>query len=276
MKDIGDLPLWARLALAAHDRADVVLQQLRHCIDGLTLGLFPDALLDHLTYAWYTRSRQYHDPAHNHRGLFEWERLVIEQEFPPAARVLLTSAGGGREALALLAGGHAVVATECVASLAQALARNLEPATRAGTARVLHLPPDQVPTDLGPFDAGIVGWGGYCHLQPRPVRLAFLRSFQAALKPGAPLLLSFLGATPGHSRSARAVALLANIIRAPRRARRIEPGESTWSGFARHFAPGEVTNEVQAAGFLAGEEEWHGYPHLVVRAPVTTQPPAPL
>lgn len=237
-------------------------------VDALTLGIFPDSYLDALTADHYRRLPRYHSDEHNRRGLFSWEQAMVERYFPRPGLVLITSAGAGREVLALLDRGDRVVATECVESLHAELAQRLAPALATAAARVLRAPPDHVPAALGPFDAAIIGWGAYTHLIGKARRRALLRSLGASLRPGAPLLLSYLPRFPAMARRDRTVARVANLLRASLGRRPVEAGETTLSGFAgRMFLPGEVAAEVRDAGFTVVCDNPEPYPHVLARRP---------
>ncbi len=231
-------------------------------VDALTLGLFSDASIDALTARFYSSSPHYAGDEHNLRGLLEWEAAAVVDHFPPRGRVLVTSAGAGREALALVARGYEVVATECVPALHARLCANLE---TAPSATVLLAPPDFAPA--GPFSACVLGWSAYTHLAGRTRREAFLARLAMELAPGAPVLISYLG-VPRHGRGARAAAALATTLRAPFGGRPIEVGETTLpSCFYRFYAPGEVAAEVQAAGYRVVRDAQYPYHHIVALAP---------
>ena len=237
-------------------------------LDAAALGLLDDDALDLVTTEFYRRSRLYESDAMNARGLFEWERLAIDEHFPKEGRVLITSAGGGREALALLERGWNVTALECTDSLADGLVRRLEPFVRSGRARTLCAPPDEVPGGGDPFDAAIVGWGGYTHMISRERRVRFLERLRGVLKPGAPALVSFHGTSRGHGRAARAASAIANLSRGILRRRPVETGETLSPGaLSRRFVPGEVSAEMRDAGFAGPVEKWAEDLWAVARVP---------
>jgi hypothetical protein len=256
-----------RLAIRARGAAARTLHLLGLGLDAATLGLLSDAQLDALTAAFYEESTSYTSEEQVHFGLYEWEREAVEEFFPRGGRVLVTSSGGGREALALLERGHDVVATECVERLHRALAANLAAAS-PGAAVALLLPPDAVPTERGPFDAAMIGWTAYTHMTGREVRVAFLRRLRAALRPGAPVLVSYWSRAAGVPRALRAKADLANALRRLLGRRPVEIGETTADGHhQRRCAPGEVPAEAREAGFEVLAERLATWPHVVLRAP---------
>ena len=238
------------------------LDMVERGVDALTLALFSDDWIDALTARFYSGSSHYAGDEWNLLGLVDWEEAAVVGHFPPRGRVLVTSAGAGREALALVARGYEVVATECVPALHARLRANLE---GAGSATVLLAPPDSAPR--GPFAACVVGWSAYTHIAGRARREAFLVRVAAELAPGAPVLVSYLG-VPRHGEGARAAAALATALRAPFGGRRIEVGETTLPAcFYRYYAPGEVAAELRAAGYRVVHEAEHPYHHIVALAP---------
>jgi SAM-dependent methyltransferase len=259
---------WARRFLALSRLPGRLSAGTRRLLDVPVLAFAPDALLDEITAAYYLDTPFIVSEEHLGHGLFVWERRAVDECFPPRGRILVTSAGAGREALALLQGGWSVVATECAEPLARALADRLGPWAESGRARALWAAPDHVPDDGGRFDAVVVGWTGYTHLRGRSRRLDFLRRLRSVLVPAGPLLLSFEGAPGGHPWVARAVAALAGPWRRALGREPVETGETLGrGGFTRVFAPGKAAAEVREAGMEVVREDWTGYPHLVARAP---------
>ncbi|MBI5480604.1 MAG: hypothetical protein HY906_17230 [Deltaproteobacteria bacterium] len=266
---MSDASLPTRVAIRARRAAARALHLLDLGLDAATLGLFSDAQLDALTASYYDGAATYTADGHNEQGLFDWERQAMDDFFPPTGKVLVTSAGGGREALALLERGYEVVATECVESLYRALATSLAAASH-GTAHALLLPPDAVPTTHGPFEAAVAGWTAYTHLTGRAVRVAFLGRLLAVLRPGAPALVSYWGRPDAAARASHATAALANLLRRLLGRRTIEPGETTrHDHHQRGCAVGEVPDEAREAGFEVVDECWNGCPHVLLRRPAT-------
>lgn len=214
-----------------------------------------DGWIDELTAAFYERPNLYLSEEHNRSGLSASEQRCVDAHFPPSGRVLITSAGAGREARAFLREGWQVVATECAAAPAARLKE------ACGPAEVHCIAPDAVPDGTEPFGAIVIGFSAYSHLQGRDRRIAFLRRLATLLDDGAPLLLSYL-ATPAIRRIDRAVAFVANVARRPLGRRPIEPGEVVQSAcYYRFFLQSEVVEELAAAGFevVYAETTVHGY-----------------
>src|SRR5262245_21605165 len=96
---------------------------------------------------------------YNRKGLWAWEQEMLERYFPAGARVLVASAGGGREMLALHRLGYEPDGFECNDRLrtfandflcGEGLLVTIHPASR-----------DSCPAGLGLYDAAVVGWGAY-------------------------------------------------------------------------------------------------------------------
>src|SRR3990170_6445745 len=73
---------------------------LNACIIGFWLGILDHEDLHWIDQQYYNDERMYHDEHYNRRGLFSWEREVIDTYFTSCKSILLIGAGGGREVLA--------------------------------------------------------------------------------------------------------------------------------------------------------------------------------
>ncbi|MCK4547346.1 MAG: class I SAM-dependent methyltransferase [Candidatus Eisenbacteria sp.] len=222
-----------------------------------------------LTDLYYDHQGFYAQDGHNRRGFLPWEAEVVENCFPKSGRILVTSCGAGREVVAFAKLGYEVVGTECHAGLCRLAGDLCGPLERA---EIECLPPPGIPAADCPFDAIVVGWGGYTHLAPRSRRVAFLKDLGSLLRPGGPLLVSHLSRPPGRGRTIELARRAANILRALTFRRPIEPGDMITIGFCHCFLPGEAAAEAREAGlelvfeatappgFAGGQ-----YPHFVAR-----------
>ena len=61
--------------------------------EGFWLGVLRADDLDAITAGHYGQSQEYASAEHNQRGLFDWERVVVEQYFQPGSRILVAAAG---------------------------------------------------------------------------------------------------------------------------------------------------------------------------------------
>jgi hypothetical protein len=145
-----------RLAHVVGRGSAVLRRTADAALQGVRLGMLDRAGINGVTAAFYARSTaRYYDDTYNERGLFEWEQSVIERYFAGVKKLLLGSAGAGREMLALSTHGFSVSAFECSPLLIEEARGRL---ARAGIATPLVLAaPDDVPM-LGTFDGAILGW----------------------------------------------------------------------------------------------------------------------
>jgi hypothetical protein len=243
----------------AYDLPFRVAEVASRALDVVVFAFTSERFVDALTRAFYDRRNVYLSDAHNLSGFSTSERRCVEQWFPAGGRVLVTSAGAGREAIAFVERGWSVVATDTARIPAEEMARRL------GSAAEVHcLPPDEVPHG-NVFDAAVIGFGAYSHLQGRERRIAFLRRLRATMAPRAPLLVSYL-AVPAFRRLDRIVAAAAKLFRSPLRRRLIEPGERIQSAcYFRFFVTSEVIGELREAGFEVVHEESTVYGYVVAR-----------
>ena len=167
---------------------------LQALFDGIWLGLLGPGDLAAVDDAFYRRhggaQATYESAEHNLGGLSDWEARVVDEHFRPGCRVVVTSAGGGREVIALAERGFEVAGFEPNEALVEAGARliaerGLESASLQISGR------DGFPAGAGPCDAVVVGWGSYIHVQGRARRVALLRAAGERLAPGGPVVISF-------------------------------------------------------------------------------------
>lgn len=199
-------------------------------------------------------------------GLFGWEDEMLAPPFPRTGRILIGGAGGGREAMALIARGYEVVAFDQARELVLAGA----PTVEAAGGSLLCASYDDVvraaagePTPLGnafetPFDGVLLGWGSLSLVVSDAERLSLLRALRA-LAPTAPVALSFDEPVdpeiPG-SRVARARAAVRRLYT------RLEaPGYSgermryaAWAGILRESTLAEVGAIARAAGYEVAKQ----------------------
>jgi hypothetical protein len=231
--------------------------------DGLLLGALSPDTVDRLDELYFEGQEMYADDSHNRRGLFRWEEDAVEKFFPDGGKVVVTSAGAGREVLTLRAAGYDAVGYECNENLLQTghalLEESGEPPSLFPVAR------DEFPEVDDRFDAGIVGWGGYMHIQGTAARVAFLRNFRGALVDGAPLLVSFAvrsGDGPYH----RTVARVGTRLRRMRGLPGVELGDGLMPHYAHWFTRAEFGREAEQAGFELAAWSAEDYGHAVIRA----------
>jgi hypothetical protein len=192
---------------------------------GLALGALSPAQLRARTARYYSGGVaghiDYADLRHNRSGLTVWEHHAVAAWFPPApSRILLYGAGGGREVLALAGLGYDVCGFECHPALVRA-GNDLLVAEQV-PARIAQLPEDE-PPPAGPaeFDAAVLGWSAYTHVQSRRARVRLLGGIRDVCTADSPLLLSFFVRTYERFRFDIAAAVGTRV----RRLRGLEPVE---------------------------------------------------
>jgi hypothetical protein len=232
--------------------------------EGLLLGLAAESAMDEVSEQSYGSGAQYTNNPYLDSGFQFWEKLIVDRFFVPGSRVLVGSAGGGREIIALHRAGFRVDGFECSKAMVNAgraalIARQLE-------ARLDFARPSAVPVILNRYDAAIIGWNGYTYILPRARRVTFLRDLAAHLEPGSPIVIS--GAF-GVSSSASAIWVprIANCLRRLTfRTPCLEAGDG-FPGRPRHeFSWHQVSAEVSEAGLQSVERyRWGPFFALVCR-----------
>lgn len=269
MKSEKGLPCRLRAYLFTGRLLASLQNGLRAVHRGMFLGLLDPSELQALTNHHYTSTRSgntgdvnYHGSAFNSSGLRHWEQRAIEKYFGNCRLILLGSAGGGREVLALSRMGFSVDAFECNLPLVASCRSFLE--SQGVESRVIHAVPGTVPASLGTYDGAILGWCAYIHIVGRRRRVELLREFRQHLGEGAPFFLSFW--TRSDSMSYRLSYRLAKFIRTIRRAEPIEWGDSISSTFDRSFTETDIREEFAEAGFDMVFYSEESYGHAVGRA----------
>jgi ABC-type multidrug transport system ATPase subunit len=241
------------------------------CFDGLWLGLMDRSKLAHLDEDFYANGTDVHDgtrfsytdEVHNLAGLQPWELAAIRRHFPPSGRVVVTGAGGGREVAALRELGYDAIGYEPNPALVRAGAELLR---RHGHGDVLlACDRDAFPSDPGPCDALVVGWGSYMLIPGRARRVEFLRAARRTLSDGAPLLCSFFLRAPGV-RYFTVVAGTASAVRRLRNSDPAEVGDTVGHNYQHYFTRAEIEQELADAGFELIHFAPTPYAHAVARA----------
>jgi SAM-dependent methyltransferase len=171
-------------------------------------------------------------------------------------------AGGGRETHALAAMGYHAAAFDPSSHLLERLR-----AAQAGEEEVVQAGPSDVPPFDDPFDAAIIGWGGYTHIPEAERRSQFLQALARQLKPGAPVLLSFYVRRDDGWRP-RTAAQLSNCLRMAIGLKpAVEPGDAMTNRFEHRFTADEVSAELAGAGLDLLEFRPKPFPHAIASKP---------
>ena len=242
----------------------------RAAISGFWLGVLSDASLRLVDERYYEESVIYRTDEWNERGLFDWERDLIDEHFRDRERIVVLACGGGREVLALLREGFEATGYEPHPALVSYARTFL--AARGYASRVHAAQRDEFPADAGPADAVVVGWGGFSLVHRRARRIALLREARRALPPGGPVLLSFF-ARQRDGRELKLTKAAATRLRRLRGRQPPELGDTLAPNLVHVFTRPRLVEEVAAAGLelvvyqaLAPADESTSYASAVVRA----------
>lgn len=234
------------LYLRSDRAATLALQALKGCFDGLWLGVLSRDQLARIDQDYYSRAGQYLSESYNRAGLWGWESTAIDRHFDGVRRVVITSAGAGREVLALAKAGYEVSGFEPHEGLVRfgndLLCADGVDATLSTCER------DGWPSAALDADGAVVGWGGYMLIPGRERRVAFLRQAAACLPDDAPVLLSFY-ARCGAGVRFRVSYRLANLLRRVLRRPAVSAGDALVPTMVHFFTRAEVAQELADAGF---------------------------
>jgi hypothetical protein len=234
-----------RAALASGRIPRALERATRGGLAGLWLGLLSDESLRALDERYYDAEDVYRTAAWNERGLFDWERAVVDEHFRGGERVVVVACGGGREVLALLEEGFDAIGYESHPGLA-AYAGGLLTA-RGHPGRVHEAPRSEFPPSAPYCDGVIVGWGAYSLVRGRAGRERLLTGARERLPSGGSVLLSFFE-TSIHGRELRATRAIANALRGARGRQPLELGDTLAPNLVHVFTREELAQEVAAAG----------------------------
>lgn len=253
--------LWL-LSLYKQSRTSIKYLQLfqQACLNGFWLGILsPDALyrIDEL---YYSEQQKYITDKYNLSGLSKWEANVIGSYFQEREKLLLLSAGGGREVHGLEKTGFLVDAYECHPGLTHYANALLERENL--TSRVRLIERDESPDNNTIYDGAIIGWGGYMLVQGRGRRISLLRKIRKQLKPGKPILLSFFARAENEKRLVL-TSKIANLFRLVRQCELSEVGDDLVPNYVHIFTKDEVNRELSEAGLKPVFYENKPYGHAV-------------
>jgi hypothetical protein len=213
---------------------------------GMWLAFLTEGLRTAIDTAYYDTQPEYVADKWNESGLFTWERAAVDQYFPVGSSVLVTSAGGGRELIALRRSGFDVAGCECHPELLRS--GNGRLAGHGIDAPIRPAPRDECPDFGRSFDAAIVGWSSYTLIRGRERRIRFLRQLRSQVQTGAPILVSFFP-RQGTRRPFSLAARVANAVGRLLRSGRIETGDYLAPNFAHFFLEDELASELASGGF---------------------------
>jgi hypothetical protein len=258
--------------LASAEVAPRVMRGTRAAVNGLWLGVLSDSSLRLLDERYYDESVLYRTDEWNERGLFDWERDLIDEHFRGCDRVVVLACGGGREVLALLNEGFDATGYEPHPALL-AYARAFF-AARGHASRVQPVPRGEFPAAGAPADGVVIGWGGFSLVHGRARRITVLRDARRQLPAGGPLLLSFF-ARQADGRELRMTRAAATGLRRLRGHPPAEIGDTLAPNLVHVFTRARLEEEVRAADLevatyrvIGPADEGTSYAAAVVRVPV--------
>ncbi|MEW5918004.1 MAG: SAM-dependent methyltransferase [Gemmatimonadota bacterium] len=255
-------PADIRLYLAVERAVARMQAALSVSFVGLSLGALTERRRYAIDRVYYDRERMYHTARYNEQGLFEWERQAVDKYFGGCRSIVVASAGGGREVIALRRMGLEAVGFECHADLAVFANSLLE---RLGLNAIVHTAArDQCPALGVSCDGAILGWGGYMLIRSRARREHFLRGIRRLLPLDAPLLLSFM--VRPRSRRFALAAKVGNVCRFAFRGNRVEVGDYLVPNYVHFFTRAEIEQELESAGFRLAFYSPTPYGHAVAHA----------
>jgi|SRR5579863_138402 len=260
--------LTAALYLYSHRFFHSIHAGSQALFEGFWMGVLPDTVTDIIAQRSYNDGKAYTDSAYLDSGLQFWEEIAVSRFFQPGSRVLVASAGGGRELIALARAGYTADGFEC--SRPMVSTGNKALSLRGIGSRLQWAPPCRIPEISECYDAAIIGWNGYTYISPAERRISFMKSLLPHLRPGAPVLVSVAMRTSAGVASL--TPRIANLIRVLTfRAPAFTTG-ATFPGRPRHqFTPEQLGAELVAAGYSpAAFWKWGGYGAAVcLKSPVT-------
>lgn len=232
--------------------------------EGFWLGLLPNSVTDIISQRSYKGGAAYTGSQYLDSGFQFWEEIAVQRFFPPGGRVLVASAGGGREIIALTRAGYTADGFECCNPMV--LAGNRALSERGMTGRIQWAPPSRIPELPGMYDAAIIGWNGYTYISPPERRVAFMKSLLPHLRQGSPVLVSGAFRTM-RSGSAVWTPRIANLIRVLTLRAPVFTAGAGFPGRPRQrFTRQQLEAELNDAGFSpAGFWKWGDFGAVVCR-----------
>ena len=214
---------------------------------GFWLGILKRETLLLINKFYYEKNLiSYCDEEHNRRGLWNWERKVIDKCFQGCKSLLVGAVGGGREVLGLHQLGYDVDGFDCHPEFVSCANERLK---KEGVYTTIQLvPPDQCPIGHKIYDGIIIGWGAYTFIHGREQRIAFLKKLRVQTRAGAPILLSFFD-LPENARRFKVIVTIGNAIRWMLRRNFLEIGDDLKSTYVHYFTREEIESELNEGGF---------------------------
>lgn len=251
-----------RLSVRLSHSCFMFLKKLTSFLDALHSGFWLGALgskgLDYSDEVHYGNNSTYVQDEYNEKGLYDWEKYIVEKHFAGLKTVMLIAAGGGREVLGLSRIGYKVDAYECNPVLVEYGNRLLRKNKIDGT--INHLPRNKVPPETAKYDAVIIGWGAYSHIKGGASRVRFLKELYPFMHPGSRLMISFIWVKERNRRD-RMIQRLSGFIGFFAGNKRSEQGDKLIPNYLHYFCEEEIRAELGRAGYrvIEYDEIKHGF-----------------
>lgn len=259
---MGGRNLTVRIYLSSRKCLRKITTAAHAGFNGLWLGLMSKDTLHGIDEMYYDANKgMYCNEEYNRRGLFAWEREVVDNFFADRSSVLVAAVGGGREVLALRRLGFDADGFECHPGLVSFANELLE--KEGLTPDVRCVPRDQFPEDGRSYDGLIVGWGAYMLIQGRRNRVNFLKGLRAKVGDGAPLVVSFFHRASDQALHLKIVRSSGNFFRSLLRREPLEYGDDLVPDFVHYFSREELAAELAEAGFAMVYYSKKDYGHAV-------------
>jgi SAM-dependent methyltransferase len=196
-------------------------------------------------------------------GFSPWEEDLYRRVVRPGDRICVIGCGSGRDLRPFLGADHEVVGVEPSPEPAAALRRILRDTQQ--TAQVIEGFIEDVALP-GAFDVFIFSLNCYSYIPRSARRIAMLRRLQDHLRPGARVVLSYVGRVGNWGGTAvRLAGCAARIARTDLQweqhdvVMRVNAGPEPALGFTHCFVATELEREVEQAGFSVrehGDDPW--------------------
>lgn len=208
---------------------------------GFWLGIMSQKSLDYSDELHYNHNACYIDDLYNEKGLFDWEKSILDKHFSNVKTILLIAAGGGREALALNRMGYKVDSYECNPALVEYANKFLR--KNNVNAKVSYLSRNTVPEEVKKYDGIIIGWGAYSHIQGFNKRLLFLKGLYPFMHDKSRLMISFIWVKERNRRDIM-IRKISGFFGFLSKKDKTEPGDKLVPNFIHYFKEEEIKSEL--------------------------------
>lgn len=215
-------------------------------LTGLVFPFLNEKDLGKIDEKFYNQYDEYFSENHN-KIIYPWEEKVISDYFKNVKTVLINAVGGGREVYYLHNRGFEVHAYECNDKLRGFGNKFLM--EEGISVEIKPLERDKLPDSDIAFDSFIVGWGAYNHMRGKELRIKFLKDAAEKLVQNGLIVLSYWPWSWSHEYGLERIWRISYRMQKLFGGRIIEPGDLLEPMYGHYYYPGEVDEELKAAGF---------------------------